>query len=718
MPDQSQEDFIATARKRFQAAEDDEKELRDEAKVDLKFVAGDQWDPAIKKQREDSGRPAMTFPRCHTFVQQVSNEARQNKPQIKFAPSDDVATQDEADVYEGMARHIQYASDAQIAYETSVEYSAGGSFGYFRLITDYVDNDSDDQEIKIVPIWDPFAVYGVLLPACFNREPKYAFVIEDVPKDEFKLLYPDSEITTGGFERAGDKAPGWIGTDTVRVAEYWYTEEKKRKLKSGRTVIDCVVKVCKMTGLEVIEGTETTWAGYCIPIIPVLGKLMVIEGKPKLFSVVRHQRSAQQMINYSKTRIAETLATAPISPFIVASGQIQGHEKKWNSLNTTIWPYIEYNQVDAGGKPAPPPQRQTFEPPIASLAEFTAQEIDDMKATTGIFDASLGQQSNETSGRAILQRQQQTSLTTMHFMDNLERAFKKGGEILEDLIPKIYDTDRMASVLGADETPKVVRINAAHQENGKPKHYKIGGGDEGKYKVIVTMGRAFSTKRQESFDMMSQLIQGQPNMLPMIGDILFKNSDVAGSDQLAERFKKMLPANLQDDGDDDPEAKLQMLQAKLAQAEQQLQALNAYSAQLEKEKEGKIIEQQGKAQIVQIQEMTRTEIVKLQEATKLAVAQIQASKDADLAIAKAEIEKYKLVNAAEMQRNQQSADASAQAAEHVHAQVTQKGQQEHESAMADKNADIAAMQAEQGHQQTLEQQEAAAELQPAGENNE
>jgi hypothetical protein len=149
MPD-SQDDFIATARKRFQAAEDDEKPLREEAMVDLKYVAGDQWDPAIKKQREDAGRPAMTFPRCHTFVQQVSNEARQNKPQIKFAPVED-ADDDTAEVYEGLARHIQYSSDAQVAYETAVEYSAGGSFGYYRFLSDYCDDDSDDLELKIVP---------------------------------------------------------------------------------------------------------------------------------------------------------------------------------------------------------------------------------------------------------------------------------------------------------------------------------------------------------------------------------------------------------------------------------------------------------------------------------------------------------------------------------------------------------------------------------------
>ena len=702
MPE-SQEDFIATARKRFQAAEIDEKSIRDEALVDLKFVAGDQWEPAIKKQREDAGRPAMTFPRCHTFVQQVSNEARQNKPQVKFAPVED-ADEDTAEVYEGLARHIQYSSDAQIAYETAVEYSAGGSFGYFRLLTDYVDDDSDEQEIKVMPVYDPFAVYGILIPACFNREPKYAFVVEDVPKDEFKLLYPKSDIVSTGFERAGEMAPGWVGTETVRVAEYWYTEERVRTTKSGRKVTDCRVKFCKMTGLEILPGSETEWVGYCIPIIPVLGKLMVVEGKPRLFSVVRHQRDAQRMVNYSKTRIAETLATAPISPYIVAAGQVQGHEKKWNTLNTVIWPYIEYAQVDAGGKPAPPPQRQTFEPPIASLSNFVAQEIDDMKATTGIFDASLGQQGNETSGRAILQRQQQTSLTTMHFMDNLERAFKKEGDIVADLIPKIYDTERTIRILGQDEAVKVVKVNQMYKdENGKDRNYKL---NAGKYDIVVTMGKAFSTKRQESFDQIGQLLNGKPELLMTIGDIFFRNSDLAGSDQLAERFKKMLPPNLQEDDASDPKAQLQVLQAKLMQTGQQLQALNAYAAQLEKEKEGKVIEQQGKQAIAQMQEMTRVEIVKLQEATKLAVAQINASKDANQAFAERELEQYKILHGASheraMQAQQQQADAQTQAV-----------QQAHESSMADKNADIAAMQAEQSHQQTLEQQQAA---DSAGEN--
>ena len=684
-----QTDFIATARKRFKQAADDEKLLRAEALTDLRYVAGEQWDAKLKADRERAGRPALTFPRCHTFVQQVSNEARQNKPQIKFAPDDDQADDDTAEIYEGLARHIQYSSDAQIAYETAVEYSAGGSFGYYRFLTE--DDEEGKQVIKIVPVLDPFAVYGILYPACFNREPRFGFVIEDIPTDEYKELYPQSPISTGILGDAdsswlGDN--GWMGNGTVRVAEYWYCEGQGRKTK---------VHFTKISGMEVLPDSDTDWLGYCIPIIPVLGKQMIIQGKPRLFSVVRHQRGAQQMINIAKTRIAENLTVAPISPFMVVAGQIRKNDPKWEQLNTAVFPYLEYNAVDINGRPAPPPQRQTFEAPIQALSEFAAQEIDDMKATTGIFDASLGQKSNETSGTAIIRRQQQSNMTTMHFMDNLERAFKKGGVILEDLIPKIYDEARMIQILGEDEAPKIVRINQAHvpRDSDKPVHYKVGGEGAGQYHVIVTMGRAFSTKRMESFDMMSTIVQGNPQMLPMIGDILFRNSDMAGADQLAERFKKMLPANLQEQENGDPAAQAQQMQAQLAQLTQAHQALNAYAQKLEQEKQGKVVETQGRIQIEQFRAQKEFELKALQLEVQRDIAEI-STKAQDL-----------------RERAKLDADLDKQLHVSAHEIALQKDDQAHQQTMADKNA---AMQAEQsGQDQSLDTQQAAA--QPAAENS-
>lgn len=681
------DDFIGTARKRFEAAAQDEKELRAKFISDLKFASpdgDDQWDPLVKMQREQAGRPAMSFPRCHTFVQQVSNEARQNKPQIKFAPRVD-ADKDTAEVYEGLARSIQYCSDAQIAYETAIECSAGGSFGYYRFLTDYVDDDSDDLELLIKPVDDPLTIYGILVPSCFRRKPMWAFVVEEIPKEEFKRLYPDSEMASLSWSDAESQAEGWVGSETVRIAEYWTVEETKvqGKRRPKRTV-----KFCKINGLEVLKDSETDWAGSTIPIVPVLGKQMIMEGKPKLFSVVRPQKSAQQLINYSKSRIAETLSTSPISPYMVAEGQIDGYEKEWGSLNTVPRPYLPYKITDVAGRPAPPPQRQTFEPPIQSLSAFVMQEIDDMKATTGIFDASLGNQSNETSGQAIMRRQQQANINNLHFMDNLERSFRESGDIIAELIPLIYDSAREIQILGEDESPKVVKINQPHIDNGQPRNYDM---TKGKFKPIVTIGKAYGSKRAESFDTISQVVQTSPNMFPMVADILFKNSDMAGADELAERFKKMLPPNLQDDQNNPlpPQA-----QAAVSQAHQQMQGMQAQLQQLTMEKQAKAWEAQGRLQ------------------------QIQAQSQADLILENRKMEVQ--VAVAEIESKSQMAQERAQFVEDLwkqfHGQAHQAGMQAdkhaHEHAMSAQQAAQSQAAAEQA-QQDAAQSQAAQQQEPA-----
>jgi hypothetical protein len=393
-------------------------------------------------------------------------------------------------------------------------------------------------------------------------------VVEDIPKEEFKMQYPDADLLNSlTWDEAQKTGEGWVGSDAVRVAEYWWVEQGKKE--KGKRKAKETIKFCKTNGLEILKGTETTWAGSKCNIIPVLGKQMIMEGKPRLFSVVRPQKGAQQLINYTKSRIAETLSTSPISPFIGVEGQFDGYEDQWKSLNTQLTPYLTYKQVDVAGKPAPPPQRNTFEPPIQSLSSFVLQEVDDMKATTGIFDASMGAPGNETSGQQIKVRVDQANLTTMHFMDNLIRSFKKGGAVIAELIPLIYDSKREIQILGEDEAPQVVKINQAHEdENGKPQNFDM---TKGKYVPIVTSGPAFDSKRSESFDTIQQVLAVNPNLINMVGDIFFRNSDMAGADQLAERFKKMLPPQLQDQDEPIPP----QAHAAMMQLQQHNQALNA-----------------------------------------------------------------------------------------------------------------------------------------------
>jgi hypothetical protein len=322
---------------------------------------------------------------------------------------------------------------------------------------------------------------------------------------------------------------------------------------------------------------------------------MIMEGKPRLFSVVRPQKGAQQLINYSKSRIAETLSNSPIAPFMVVEGQINGYEKEWSNLNRVPTPYLTYKAVDNNGRPAEAPQRQVAEAPIQALSAFVLQEIDDMKATTGIFDASMGQASNETSGQMVAKRVQQANLTTMHFMDNLNRSFKQGGKVIAELIPKIYDTARQIQILGEDESPKSVTINQKHNdEKGQPQLYDM---TKGKYVPIVTSGKAFDSKRSESFDTIQQLLQVAPGLINVTGDILFRNSDMAGADQLADRFHKLLPPNLQSDDDQQipPQAAAQIQQ--LSQHNQLLNATCQHYEQsiqaLEFEKKAQIVKNQG-----------------------------------------------------------------------------------------------------------------------------
>lgn len=700
MPEDNEE-FLAQARRRFTAAAEDEKDLRDKFVSDLKFASPDgedQWDPQVKTQRLQAGRPAMSFPRCHTFVQQVSNEARQKKPQIKFAPRLD-QDKDTAEILEGLARYIQYDSQAQVAYETAIEFSAGGSFGYYRFLTEYADDDSDDLKLVIKPVLDPLTVYGVLVPAIFGRKPKHWFVVEDIPKDEYKQMYGESKMASLSWAEAEKDSQGWVGSETVRIAEYWWVTEKPVK---GKRKPEITIHTCKTNGIEILPGddgesSETTWPGTICNIVPVLGKQMIIEGKPRLFSVVRPQKAAQQLINYSKSRIAETLSTSPISPFMVADGQIEGFEKQWESLNTTNRPFLTYKVIDSAGRPVPPPQRQTFEPPIQSLSAFVMQEVDDMKATTGIFDASLGNQANETSGRAILARKDQANLTTMHYIDNLARSFKQGGDIIAEIVPKIYDTEREIEILGEDEKQKVVTINAQYEESpGKVKHYKV---KDAKMSYVVTMGQAFDSKRMESFDTMQQVLQSSPDLIHVIGDIFFRNSDLAGADQISERLHKLLPPQLQDQD----EAMPPQAQAAVAQAQQQAQLAGAELQKLQFEKQAKVVEHQGKLQQIQLQSQSDMALEKLKLENQLTVAEISTK-------AQNMQERMAFVEDMVKQLHGQAHDAAMAAHEHAQAQQLAAQQAQHQSELTDQSAQN---QSAQSAQDAAQQQVAQATTQGA-----
>jgi hypothetical protein len=617
------EKLLATMRERFTYAVTAEREIREEAVKDLKFVAGDQWNPQARGEREKTGKPCLTFNKLPTFVQQVVNAARQKKPAIKISPVDSQTDKDTAKVLNGVVRHIEYASDADVAYDTALESAVTCGFGYYRILTDYCDDaEGFDQEIRIEAIPDPFSVYIDPSARRYDRsDMEWGFIVDRISRDEHDAQYKDADGRTFNLDLYAH-SQDWLDEHTVQVAEYWWIENKPRKIAllevpilgvdgvSGvqmltipadevpegakvvktRTIRERKVRCIKTNGYEVLEQME--WAGKWIPIIPVFGKELYVEGKRHLFSLIRFARDPQQLFNFYRTSEAETVSMGAKAPWIGVKGQF--NDERWATANSRNHAYLEVDPVTIAGTAAPLPQRNTFEPPIQALSIGATQASDDIKASLGMFDAAIGAQSNETSGIAIQRRQAESDVSNFHFSDNQARAQRHAGRILVDLIPHIYDTEREIRIIGEDERERVIKVNAAYvdPETGKPHHYRM---DSGKYDVTVKTGPSYSTQRQEAFDLMTQFASAYPQLLQIAGDLIFANADVPGAEAIAERFKKTLPANLTEDESQKqiPPAVMQKMQ----QSGQMIEMLTAKVNELEQEKELKAPELQLKREI-------------------------------------------------------------------------------------------------------------------------
>jgi hypothetical protein len=658
-PKKSASDILATARARLDMAVSALSESREDEIDDLRFYAGSpdnhwQWPADVLATRGAvqgqtiNARPCLTINKLPQHVRQVTNDQRQNRPGAKVIPVDDNADVEVADIFNGMIRHIEYISDADVAYDTACENQVSYGEGYLRLLTEYCDDNTFDQDIKIGRVRNSFSVYmDPTIQDPTGADAKYCFVTEDLTKAEFERMYPDaSPITTLQSLGVGDQSiSNWLNEDTVRIADYYYidfdpetlnlypgnatafegTPEDKQlraiygKPKKSRQSDRQKVKYCKINGYEILE--EREWAGKYIPVIRIVGNEFEVDGRLYVSGLVRNAKDAQRMYNYWVSQEAEMLALAPKAPFIGYGGQFEGYETNWKTANTQNWPYLEVNPdvTDGQGGMLPLPQRA--QPPMASsgLLQAKAGASEDIKSTTGQYNASLGMGSNERSGKAILARQREGDVGTYHYGDNLARGVRHVARQLVDLIPKIYDTQRIARIIGEDGETKMVKINP-EQEQPVNKIMdergivieKIYNPGVGKYDVVAITGPGYATKRQEALEAMAQLLQGNPQLWAVAGDLFVKNMDWPGAQEMSKRFAKTIDPKFMSDGDDNP-----ALQA----AQQQMQAMGQEMEQMHQ-----MIRNVGKSIEVQEQERKDFEaMVKGYDAETKRLAQVQAS---------------------------------------------------------------------------------------------
>jgi hypothetical protein len=703
--------LLALAKERFIIASEAESEIRALALEDLKFRAGEQWPEEIKRQRYDDQRPCLTINQIPQFVRQITNDQRQNRPAIQVNPVSDGADEDTAEVLEGMVRHIQYDSGADAAYDTAFQAAVTSGFGYFRINTAYSDPMTFEQDIKILRVRNAFTVY--FDPSC--KEPDYsdamwAFVVETLSKDEFKQQYPNATASSmAEWTSTGD---GWLEKDECRVAEYFYRESTDKtiyqltdgsivtskpadesSITNKRTTQEYTVQWCKMNGDEVLE--ETVWPGKWIPIIPVLGDELDVDGNRILEGIVRQAKDPQRQYNYMSSATTETIALAPKAPFVAAVGQIENFESDWQAANIKNISVLQYNPVDLNGTPVPPPQRQVTNPAIEATTNAMMQSSQDLKAVTGIYQAALGQPGDEKSGKAILARQQQSHGSNFHFVDNLSRSLRHAGRIIVDLIPHIYDTKRTMRIIGEDGSQSVVQLDPdAAQEQAKLAQgvkRTLFDVTTGKYDVTVSTGPSYQTKRQEAVTSQMQLVSSFPQIMPVAGDIMVRNMDWPGADKIADRMEKMLPPQLQEkEGQLPPQVQQQV--AQLTQQNQQLQQALAQTTEQLKSKtniEAMKLESQERVHFSQLQFEKESRIPLDYEKLRvqLAVAELGAKTQAN--IKQAEIEKEIVLQQGEqaheyaMQQDAQQATSDQMDQQHEQGMESQQQQQE-----ADQNAEV------------------------------
>ncbi len=600
------ESVIVTSLKRFEITAESESETRKQGLEDLKFSIGTgQWDEAVKANREIEGKPCLTINRAPSFLRQYTGDERQHRPAMLVNPVGSGADIEVAKIHQGVLRHIEVASFADVTYDDSYDWMMRTGWCPWRIKTDYVSEMSFDQEPRIESFENPFNAYLSPIRNPLGQDPLWAHIIENLSKEEYTAKYPKSMMVQLRFPTdTGAPAPGWVTKHGARVAEYWWVELAKEticQLSDGsvklekdlneleRAVIDdkrdtITRKVCcvKHNAVEVLEKYE--YLGRYIPLVDLFGVRLNVNGRSYKAGMVRDYRDAQRIYDFMVTRQVEQIDAQGKDPLFVPMGGTENFEEFYRNMNRKNFPYVPYQPFDKQDRPLAPPSRANRNVDIAGMAAIIKQADYDMKAVVGIYGPQVDQPGMQAeSGFAILTRELQSDKGMVSYSDNLNRAIRWQGKILLDLWPQYITVPKLQRIINPDDSVKHAAIfnskygdtsdDAAHlMSDAIRKVYDVG---KGEYDVTLSAGPMSQTGRREGFKALTAVITQQPNLFPIVGYLWARNADFNGADELAKLLKKMMPPELQDADPADKDAQLAQQGAALKQLSAQQQQLVA-----------------------------------------------------------------------------------------------------------------------------------------------
>jgi len=686
--------YLALALRRFETAKNAENDFRKAAEDDQEFSAGTsengdstQWDDGIQASRKADGRPCLTINREPAFIHQVTNAARAARPAIQVIPRDSKSDPDTAEVIWGLIRQIEQASNADVAYNTAVDHQARVGRGWVRVVADYANDTSFDVDLRIRRVPNTFSVFRDPGAQEFDyADMRFAFVVDDLPNDEYEARYGRKPPSQADFDILGNASAGldWAPEGHTKVAEYWhvdYIDDEAFLLDDGSTWLQSQgdrppgdarqvvrrrqvrrrqVKVSIINGADILEGNDAgddgrAWPGSRIPIVPVIGEELNIKGKTDYRGVVRDSKDAQRMYNYWVTSLTEKIALEPKSPFVADFRSISAYKAIWDTANKVNYSVLPYDSTDPDDpqKTYPAPSRQFSDPAgIQAMTMAIRQADNDLKATTGFYDASLGNAGPEQSGKAIFERKQQGTLGSSHYPGNLAVAVRSIGQILVDLIPYYYDVSRVVRILGLDDKPKTVLVYSGEKNRpetpeahaalgidptseGATKTARLYDLGVGRYDVTISAGPTYQNQAEQDNEILGKLIQADPSLAPLSADIIVENTHFRGKERLAKRIRERSPGLADDETGAAPlppevQAQLQQQQQQIAQMGQALQEAESGLA-------AKKLDTDSRERIAQAEIESRERIAAMVAQSGMAEIQAKASADAHLIAIKADL---------------------------------------------------------------------------------
>lgn len=642
-------DFLHEMRELFMEDWEYDRLNREAAIEDAKFVAGDQWDDRMKRKRIRDKKPIMTVNRLPAYIGQVVGNRRLNQTSIKFAV-DQGGTKEIAECREGLTRSIEKTSNADRAYDAALQSAAIGGLGVFGVSLQYADDDVFEQDIHIDLIANPLSVlFDRHIDDPTGADAERGYKIRTMSRKQFNRDYPDAmagDITLDTAYMSDLVVNGWVTASDVRVIDYWRMRKKKclLALMQDGAVVDVTDKPLEEyvekvelddDGEPYIREKYRTYAQMytCtavniltgpynlpikrVPLFRVPGYEIDVSERKERFGIVRFAKDPQRMHNYWRSVIVEKLMQSPKANWVASDVAIAGYEKEWRNAHLSNDPLLVYN----GEAGAPPTRTQPaqIEPALIQEANMASQDIRDV---TNMHEASMGQQSNEVSGRAIRARQQVGELGTVVYTDNLNMAIEEAGKVINDLIPTVYDTRRKIKTLGEDMKEKIMSIN----DPDDPNSIDI---TSGKYSTTVITGPSYATKRMEASDSMLNMTNAMPETMAIAADLIIQNQDWPGADEIAKRLRRGVPPNIIGMENLDPEEQQQIAAQNEAAKAQQDKQDTMLAAQMEeqvaKTREANARAAQAEAQAYKIYEGVDMDAFKAYlEMRKVEIAEFEA----------------------------------------------------------------------------------------------